>query len=1039
SGRTEFTRQDDHFLVQYIAKYRPTPEGRLGNTLYKTLCEDVDRAWKWSKRHPWQSWRNRYQKNQSEFDAKILVHQRKLAEKAAAEGKGEAGPSKTGKKRQAEEAAEGSGKREKRAKASPLVKEEPRAETAARTKEAQAPLPPVERARPPSSAPEASGSEEQSSEDQKPVHSDDYDRELFGSSSDERKEDDDEQLRSEYEPVYPDPAMLPSPGLTPLASKRGVDRRATSTPRRPDFPPNEVAENVKVAEQEKQNPPKEVPSRRKEEKKGFPAKPSFMTKPKPKRRVVDNDPFVSTASENESTRSSPPLQPTRRKRVLKEGPFRTAWGKPPQRSPAKQAEPPSVPNASHPPPHRESRPDPQMNGLPTKPQELRAMAKEKARSPADKPLPRRSIGRVVTTQASSSRVQLPPGRQTLDEVLSSAGANAQRPPPAAGAVPSSKQMDKVRPSAQRINGQTDARRTPSTLNQPRSPQSISETVRRARHPPQHSGKESRSGSGAVITGASATLVNDSGEVDDRPVRIDDLFDNQKPLAAPAERVNYAMLAIPPHIDLSNKTKNRSAGTPRSSSHSSKNAQFNNPPPPTPLAASIARHIVKDLADKYRFPEHVVWQAFVKFQNLDKVAECLHDAREQADAIAADLAIKSINGGDEQDEEEGSLFDIRRVQPRPSWNTDTRQLGTYSTNHSRHTTASTNSNTDLVDLSMLSKQSGLGRSSRRRSKARLEIRPSDVGQFPDVYEPPRSTRARRYSKMVDAGEVEALDLEASSPPKHSTPKVDLKTRSVTKEEEKRPSRRSSAQARSSEDEEEGLPPSSPEAQESPLVRARKRRVGKEEESPVPPSPTLEREAYYGGRRSYGDSDDDEEGEDEYQASGEEGAREEDGVDEGWDARVLQGEGDDENGDNESQSQESGDGEQPYDNEAGAGDVEMEGVEDDEENDRQDADMDMGRRSDPDSVEEVAVKLLSSPALESDSTDDREASPSTFDQADWEALTKAHDELTDQVDADDHAEMDEFVKRVGNPDTMRALAVQRLIGFLEAGVAGEAGLD
>ncbi|KAG5724836.1 hypothetical protein E4T56_gene12612 [Termitomyces sp. T112] len=75
SGRTPFTNDEDSLLVKYIATYNPSNKGRSGNTLYQTLCKDADNKWKWSRTHPWQSWRDRYCKNQREFDIKIKKYQ----------------------------------------------------------------------------------------------------------------------------------------------------------------------------------------------------------------------------------------------------------------------------------------------------------------------------------------------------------------------------------------------------------------------------------------------------------------------------------------------------------------------------------------------------------------------------------------------------------------------------------------------------------------------------------------------------------------------------------------------------------------------------------------------------------------------------------------------------------------------------------------------------------------------------------------------------------------------------------------------------
>ncbi len=40
-ARAPYTKSEDQYLVQYIAKYNPEPSGRKGNTLYRTLEENV--------------------------------------------------------------------------------------------------------------------------------------------------------------------------------------------------------------------------------------------------------------------------------------------------------------------------------------------------------------------------------------------------------------------------------------------------------------------------------------------------------------------------------------------------------------------------------------------------------------------------------------------------------------------------------------------------------------------------------------------------------------------------------------------------------------------------------------------------------------------------------------------------------------------------------------------------------------------------------------------------------------------------------------
>lgn len=47
-------------------------KGRAGDAIYKTLCHpDHEKEYPWAKSHTWQSWSNRYRKNQEGFDQKI--------------------------------------------------------------------------------------------------------------------------------------------------------------------------------------------------------------------------------------------------------------------------------------------------------------------------------------------------------------------------------------------------------------------------------------------------------------------------------------------------------------------------------------------------------------------------------------------------------------------------------------------------------------------------------------------------------------------------------------------------------------------------------------------------------------------------------------------------------------------------------------------------------------------------------------------------------------------------------------------------------
>ncbi|TFK76205.1 hypothetical protein BDN72DRAFT_953988 [Pluteus cervinus] len=78
--RTEFTEDDDRHLARYLSTRIPYKEqgGRQGDNIYKDLCDltkiinaEERESCQWVKRHTWQSWQNRYKKNQKRFDQMI--------------------------------------------------------------------------------------------------------------------------------------------------------------------------------------------------------------------------------------------------------------------------------------------------------------------------------------------------------------------------------------------------------------------------------------------------------------------------------------------------------------------------------------------------------------------------------------------------------------------------------------------------------------------------------------------------------------------------------------------------------------------------------------------------------------------------------------------------------------------------------------------------------------------------------------------------------------------------------------------------------
>lgn len=75
--RADFSEEDDACLVQFLAMYSGEHmQGRRGNKVYVVMTEDEDQLWPWAKRHPAQSWRNRYVKNSETFDTKIDAYRK---------------------------------------------------------------------------------------------------------------------------------------------------------------------------------------------------------------------------------------------------------------------------------------------------------------------------------------------------------------------------------------------------------------------------------------------------------------------------------------------------------------------------------------------------------------------------------------------------------------------------------------------------------------------------------------------------------------------------------------------------------------------------------------------------------------------------------------------------------------------------------------------------------------------------------------------------------------------------------------------------
>ncbi|GBE82877.1 predicted protein [Sparassis crispa] len=74
-SRVSFTKQDDAYLVLYLAKYTADGKRRHGNDVYKELVANRKGMWRWSERHTWQSWREHYVRDTERFDRYIAKKQ----------------------------------------------------------------------------------------------------------------------------------------------------------------------------------------------------------------------------------------------------------------------------------------------------------------------------------------------------------------------------------------------------------------------------------------------------------------------------------------------------------------------------------------------------------------------------------------------------------------------------------------------------------------------------------------------------------------------------------------------------------------------------------------------------------------------------------------------------------------------------------------------------------------------------------------------------------------------------------------------------
>ncbi|KAK0493322.1 hypothetical protein EDD18DRAFT_1356745 [Armillaria luteobubalina] len=76
--RHKYTQKEDEHLVEYLAIQAIGFQATRGNQLYKHLTENLQR-WPWAEARTWQSWRDRYVKNQEAFNISIKRYRKKVA------------------------------------------------------------------------------------------------------------------------------------------------------------------------------------------------------------------------------------------------------------------------------------------------------------------------------------------------------------------------------------------------------------------------------------------------------------------------------------------------------------------------------------------------------------------------------------------------------------------------------------------------------------------------------------------------------------------------------------------------------------------------------------------------------------------------------------------------------------------------------------------------------------------------------------------------------------------------------------------------
>ncbi|KAK0210070.1 hypothetical protein DFS33DRAFT_255581 [Desarmillaria ectypa] len=78
NARQKFTQKEDERLVEYLATQAIGFQATKGNQLYMKLTDNL-RKWPWAESRSWQSWRDRYVKNQEAFNISIKRYRKRVA------------------------------------------------------------------------------------------------------------------------------------------------------------------------------------------------------------------------------------------------------------------------------------------------------------------------------------------------------------------------------------------------------------------------------------------------------------------------------------------------------------------------------------------------------------------------------------------------------------------------------------------------------------------------------------------------------------------------------------------------------------------------------------------------------------------------------------------------------------------------------------------------------------------------------------------------------------------------------------------------